>query len=67
MLGSRLLALLCNQKASLVSKVDGAGSWVSVMAAHLHGVPDLPHLQHVSHQPHQALVGNQDSYVSYGL
>ena len=43
-----LLALLCIQEAFLVPPVDGAGSWVSVLAAHLSCVPDLPYLHHLS-------------------
>ena len=61
MLGSSLPARLCIQEAFLVPPVDGAGSWLSVVAAHLCRVPGLPHLHQVADQPHQSLVGNQDS------
>ena len=63
LLGSSLLALLCNREASLVSPIDGTGSQAFVVDAHLSRVPDLPHLHHVAYQPHQFLVGNQDSYL----
>ena len=58
---------MCIQEASLVPPVDGAGSWFSVVTAHLCRIPDPPHLHHVAHQPHQFLGGNQDSYLSCRL
>ena len=63
MFWSSLPALLCNQEASLVPPVDATGSWVSVVAAHLCRVPDLPHPHQVAYEPHQFLVGKQDSYL----
>ena len=58
LLGSSLLALLCIQEASLVAPIGDAGSWFSVVAAHLcrflicHTCTTLPH------QPHQSLSGS---------
>ena len=55
--------LLCNEEASQVPPVDGAGSRVAVVATHLSRLPDQQHLQQVAYQPHPSLVGNQDSYL----
>ena len=55
LLGCSLLALLCNQEASLVPPIDGSSSWVYVVAAYLCRVPDLQHLHQVAYQPHQSL------------
>ena len=57
------LLRLCGRPGS----VDGAGSRVSAVVAHLHAVPGPPHLHHVSNQQHQSLVGNQCSYLSCRL
>ena len=56
-LGSCLLALVCNQEASLVPPVDGAGSWVSVVAAHLCRLLISHTCTRLPDQPHQSLSG----------
>ena len=59
--------LLCNQEASLVPPIDGAGSQFSVVGAHLcrflacHTCTTLPH------QPRRCLSGCQDSSASSRL
>ena len=52
------------QEGSLVSCMDGAGSWFSVVAAHLCGLlicHTCTTLPHQSHQSHQSQRGNQES------
>ena len=67
MLGSSLLALLCNQEASLVPPIVGAGSWISAVAAHLCRFLICQSCTTLPHEPHQSLVGNQRSYFSCRL
>ena len=64
LLGSSLLDLLCILEPSLAPPIDGAVSWISVVATHLWGFPIYHTCTTLPHRPHQSLSGSLDSYLS---